>query len=54
MMEAARVFTQGADVISQIKNVIVNYLVEKEDNTDELPSLFKNVAEIMKQGFLIL
>lgn len=54
MTEAARVFTQGADVISQIKNVIVDYLVEKEDNTDELPALFKNVAEIMKQGFLIL
>ena len=54
MMEAAHIFKQGAVAISQIKDVIVNYLVEKEDCTDKLPILFTNVAEIMKQGYLIL
>lgn len=54
MTEAAHVFAQGADVISRIKDVIVDYLVDKQDNTDELTTLFKNLAEIMKRGFLIL
>lgn len=54
MTEAAHVFGQGAAVISKIKDVIVDYLVENEDNTEDLPVLFTNVAEIMKQGFLIL
>lgn len=54
MVEAAHVFAKGADVISGIKDVIVDYLVGKEDKTDELPGLFETIADIMKQGFLIL
>lgn len=54
MMAAAHVLGQGAAVISKIKDVIVDYLVELDDNTDDLPVLFTDVAEIMKQGFLIL
>lgn len=54
MSKAAQVFGQGAAVISKIKDVIVDYLVENEDNTDDLPTLFTSVAETMKQGFLIL
>lgn len=54
MTEAAHIFAQGADVISRIKDVIVDDLVGKQDNTGELPLLFSSVAEIMKQGFLIL
>lgn len=47
-------FAQGADVISRIKDVIVDFLVDKQDNIDELTALFTNAAEIRKQGFLIL
>lgn len=54
MAAAAPVFAQGADVVSQIKNEIVDYLTDRQDNTDALPALFANVAELMKQGFLIL
>lgn len=54
MTEAAQVFAQGAGVISKIKDVMTAYLVGKEDQTDELPGLFTHVAEIMRQGFLIL
>lgn len=54
MTEAAHIFAQGAVFISQIKESIVSYLLGKEACAEELPDLFTNVAEIMKQGFLIL
>lgn len=54
MIEAARVFGQGADIISRIKDVIVEYLIDYKDNTDDLPILFTEVADIMKEGFEIL
>ena len=54
MTEAAQVFAQGAGVISRIKDIMVTYLVGEEDQTEELPARFAQVAEIMKQGFLLL
>lgn len=53
MTEAAHVLAQGADAVSHIKDLIVDYLLGKQDKIDELPALFENIAEIMKQGFLI-
>ncbi len=54
LKEAADIFKSGADFISEIKNIIVDYLTNKNDKTDELPELFANVMEIMKNGFIHL
>ncbi len=51
MLEAAAILTQGASAISQIKDVIVDYLTEKEDRTEHLPELYAEVLEVTKQGF---
>ncbi len=47
-------FEEGAVVISEITNVIVAYLTAKKDRTDELPILFREVMEIMTDGFILL
>lgn len=54
MLKAANVLAPGAEVISDIKDVIVDYLTGKEDRTARLPALFTHVMEITKQGFLLL
>lgn len=53
-LEASRRFEEGAAIISEITNVIVDYLTEKNDKTDELPGLFTTVMEIMMDGFVFL
>ena len=51
MKEAAAILIQGADVISEIKDVIVDYLIGNEDRTEEFPRLYTEVVNIMKAGF---
>lgn len=53
-LEASARFEEGAAIISEITNVIVDYLTEKNDKTDELPGLFTTVMEIMTDGFVLL
>ena len=51
MQDAATILIQGADVISEIKDVIVDYLTGKEDRTEEFPRLYTEVMNITKSGF---
>ena len=48
---AAEIFADTALVITQIKEVIVDYLSNKCDGTNQLPELFAKVANSMKCGF---
>lgn len=54
MTKAAEIFGGAAPVITQIKEIIVDYLINKHDGTDELPVLFTQVAHTMKSGFEVL
>lgn len=51
---ASDCFSKGALVISNIKDVIVNYLTGKINEPTELPSLYNTVKEIMIKGFNVL
>lgn len=51
MIEAAAIFGGGASIISRIKDVIVAYLTNGADKTEELPGLFAEILLIMKNGF---
>ncbi|MDO4304870.1 MAG: BtrH N-terminal domain-containing protein [Bacillota bacterium] len=51
MTKAAEIFGSAAPVITQIKEIIVDYLISKCDGTDELPALFTQIAHTMKSGF---
>lgn len=53
-VEASNRFDEGAVIISEITNVIVDYLIEKSDKTDQLPSLFTKVMDIMTDGLILL
>lgn len=53
-IDASKYFAEGAIIISEIKEVIVAYLIGEHDKTDELPKLFSKVMEIMSDGFLLL
>lgn len=53
-VEASNRFDEGAVIISEITNVIVDYLIEKSDKTDQLPSLFTKVMDTMTDGFILL
>lgn len=53
-LSAADCFSQGSEVITEVKNVIVDYLTEKEDRTTKLPELYIQVKDIMVSGFLLL
>lgn len=53
-LEAAGRFDEGAVTISEITNIIVAYLTEKNDKTDKLQGLFTKVMEIMTDGFVLL
>lgn len=54
MTKAAEIFSGAAPVITQVKEIIVDYLINKHDRTDELPALFIQVAHAMKLGFEVL
>ena len=53
-LEASGLFEDGAIIISEITNVIVDYLTGKNDKTYELPRLFTTVMDIMTDGFVLL
>ena len=53
-IEVSECFEKGAEIISEITNVIVTYLVGEKDKTNELPGLFTKVMNIMTDGFVIL
>lgn len=54
MLKAAIIFKKGCEVISNIKDIIVNYLTDKVNLTSELPALFKEVLNIMINGLTLL
>jgi hypothetical protein len=51
LVDASTIFGTGALVIEQIKNIIVDYLVGKNDLTQMLPDLFADINRILKEGF---
>ncbi|MFT3983587.1 MAG: BtrH N-terminal domain-containing protein [Lachnospiraceae bacterium] len=53
-MQAASVFEEGAFVIKQISDVIIEYLTGKNDRTELLPKLFSEVLKSMTEGYQIL
>lgn len=53
-IETARQFNQGAVLISEITDIILDYLTEQEDNMKELPKLFTMVMDIVTDGFVNL
>lgn len=53
-VEVSNRFDEGSVIISEITNIIVEYLIEKNDKTDKLPSLFTKVMDIMTDGFILL
>jgi hypothetical protein len=53
-LKASERFEEGAIIISEITNIIVNYLTGGNDITDELPGLFTKIANIMTDGFVLL
>lgn len=50
-LSAADCFSGGSEVITEIKDVIVDYLSGKDDRTDYLPQLFTRVKTILTEGF---
>lgn len=54
MGKAADIFVEGAPIITEIKDIIVAYLLKKSDRTEELPELFTNILQCMKCGFELL
>ncbi|WP_315674571.1 hypothetical protein [Clostridium sp. 19966] len=44
-------FDKGAAVIKRISDIIIEYLSDKEDNTDLLHKLFAEVLESMIDGY---
>ena len=53
-LEVSGRFEEGAEIISAITKVIVAYLTEESDKTNELPGLFTKVMEIITDGFVLL
>lgn len=53
MMCASKIFVKGKEVIPIIKETIVDYLSGKDDRMNELPELFTEICNIMKDGFAV-
>lgn len=51
MLNAVDIFESAATIITQIKEVIVAYLIGEYDETSSLTTLFSQVATAMRQGF---
>lgn len=49
--KSAVFFGEGGAVIKRISDVIIEYLANKDDNTDLLPELFAEVLEKMTDGY---
>ena len=54
MTEAAHIFGKGAACISEIKDIIVDYLTGVNDRTDEFPRLYTEIKNILTDGFSCL
>lgn len=54
MIKASKIFDSAVPIITEIKEVIVEYLTNKADATDKLPMLFTRVADAMRLGFEVL
>ena len=54
LIKGADIFVEGAPIITEIKDIIVAYLLKKSDRTEELPELFTNILQCMKCGFELL
>ncbi|QAA32208.1 BtrH N-terminal domain-containing protein [Clostridium manihotivorum] len=50
-IKSSALFEEGAAVIKQISEIIIEYLCDKEDNTQLLPELFSKVLEKMIEGY---
>lgn len=50
-IKAAEIFQEACPLINEIKKIIVNYLVEEEDKSKELPMILKDVLNIYFDGF---
>ena len=53
-IKATEYFNECAISIEKISNLIIEYLSEKNNKTDELPDLFSDVCKKMKEAFTIL
>jgi DNA repair ATPase RecN len=53
-LKASDRFEEGAVIVSEITNTIVDYLIGVNDKMNELPELFTKVMEIMTDGFILL
>lgn len=53
-LEVSGRLKDGAKTITEITKIIVDYLTEKSDRTDELPLLFTTVMKLMHDGFVLL
>ena len=53
-INATEYFDECATSIEKISNIIIEYVSEKNDNTDLLPDLFFDVCKKMKEAFTIL
>lgn len=53
-IQVAEIFDKTAIIIEKISNIIIDYLTQTCDDTEQLPLLFSEVLEHMKTGYLIL
>lgn len=53
-LRASEIFAAGQKMIESIAKIIISYLAEEEDEMDRLPGLFREVLDIMTEGFLAL
>ncbi len=53
-IQVADIFDKTAIIIEKISNIIIDYLTQTCDDTEQLPLLFSEVLEHMKTGYLIL
>lgn len=53
-LKAAILFDQGAHVMETVKHIIVDYLIENEDKTDELAILFTRIKNIMIESYTMI
>ncbi|MCC0702425.1 DUF4872 domain-containing protein [Clostridioides sp. ES-S-0049-02] len=53
-VEVAEIFEESAIIIEKISNIIIDYLLNKVDETEKLPLLFSEILKQMKSGYLML
>ncbi|MCC0655331.1 MULTISPECIES: BtrH N-terminal domain-containing protein [unclassified Clostridioides] len=53
-VEVAEIFEESAIIIEKISNIIIDYLLNKADETEKLPLLFSEILKQMKSGYLML